>query len=150
MKAAQLANSRDPEDAALLLTSLRRAINAVADYFYPPRDGDVVCRDGKSRKMGRDQYMNRLQEYCAGLIGSSTADNLLDAELGYFAAFGHRLNDIASKGVHASVTPQEARQGLIGFYFFLSNLITRIDKHTPNQADAGSGDPQAARQPTPG
>jgi len=146
MKAAQLANSRDPEDSALLLTSLRRAINAVADYFYPPRDGEVVCRDGKSRKMGHDQYMNRLQEYCAGLIGSSTADSLLEAELGYLAAFGRRLNDIASKGVHSSVTAQEARQGLIGFYMFLSNLITRIEKQAPNQAVEGTGDPQTARQ----
>jgi hypothetical protein len=131
MKAAQLANSRSKEDAALLLTSVRRAMSAVADYFYPPRDGDVICSDGKVRKMGHEQYMNRLHEYCMALVGSSTSDNMLEAEVSHLAAFARRLNDVASKGVHAAVTPQEARQGLIGFYMFLSNMVMRIEKLPP-------------------
>lgn len=127
MKAAELVNSSNPEDAALLLTSVRRAISAVADFFYPSRQGDVVCRDGVTRKMGNEQYMNRLQEYCMGLIGSSTSDELLAAELAHLATFARRLNDVASKGVHAEVEPREAKQGLIGLYMFLSNVITRLE-----------------------
>src|SRR5690606_15233017 len=62
-KATDLLGSKSPEDNALLLTSIRRAIHSVANYFYPPIQSDVKCLDGKTRKMGNDQYLNRLNEF---------------------------------------------------------------------------------------
>lgn len=59
-KAASLITSNDSEDHALLLTAIRRAINSVADYFYPPEAGEVTCLDGNKRLMGKEQYLNRL------------------------------------------------------------------------------------------
>src|SRR5260221_1109368 len=41
-KAAQLAASRDLEDASLLLTEVRRAVKAAADYLYPPTREKVI------------------------------------------------------------------------------------------------------------
>ena len=46
-KAAQLVASNDTEDSSLLLTEVRRAIKAVADYFYPAVTEPVICVDGK-------------------------------------------------------------------------------------------------------
>ena len=40
-KAASLMGSTNSEDHALLLTSVRRAVKAVADYHYPPRPEPV-------------------------------------------------------------------------------------------------------------
>lgn len=49
----------------------------------------------------------------------STSKHLLQAELDYLGKFLSRLNE---KGVHASVTLAEAKQGLVGLYFFLFNV----------------------------
>ena len=118
-KAAELSVSTDLEDASLLLTEVRRALKAVADHFYPPVAGKVTCSDGVERALGKEQYMNRLQEFLAAELAQSTAKDLLRAELDYLTAFLRRLNDMASKGVHASATLTESKQGLVGLYFFL-------------------------------
>lgn len=125
-KASQLINSSDDEDQALLLTTVRKAINAIADYFYPPVNHLVLCKDGKERKMGSEQYLNRLQEYLASNCNDTSADELLEAELDHLVVFARRLNAIASKGVHTSVSSSEAKQGLVGLYMFLFNLIYKI------------------------
>jgi|CXWL01.1.fsa_nt_gi hypothetical protein len=128
-KATNLVESTNPEDSAFLLTAIRRAINSVADYFYPPEKGEVICIDGVSRKMGDDQYLNRLQEFCSKTYKSSTSNDLIKAELDYLMVFARKLNDIASKGVHAEVTSGEAKQGLVGLYLFLSNIIEKMESN---------------------
>jgi hypothetical protein len=124
--AAQLVDSTNPEDSSLLLTQVRRAISVVADHFYPPVDDLVICSDGKKRALGKEQYLNRLQEYLATTFAQSSANELLRAEYEYLAVFTRRLNDVASKGVHDSVDAQEGKQGLIGLYLFLYNLVSRL------------------------
>lgn len=129
-KAAELAASTDPEDASLLLTEVRRALKAAADHFYPPVSGKVTCSDGVERTLGEEQYMNRLQEFLAARLAQSTAKDLLRGELDYLAAFTRRLNEMASKGVHASATLAESKQGLVGLYFFLFNVCQHLSKKT--------------------
>jgi len=131
-KAASLIESENIEDSALLLTSIRRAINAVADYFYPVPENDVKCVDGKIRKMGKDQYLNRLYEFCCVKFQSSTSNDLIQAELDYLMVFAKKLNAIASKGVHAKVTNSEAKQGFVGLYLFLFNIISKLERIDPS------------------
>lgn len=125
-KAVQLSVSAESEDAALLLTEVRRALKAAADHFYPPVDGKTRCSDGVERALGDEQYMNRLQEFLATEFGHSAGNDLLKVELDHLASYMRRLNDVASKGVHAAVTFAEARQGLVGLYFFLFNINQRL------------------------
>lgn len=127
-RASELAGSTLAEDHALLLTSVRRAIKTVADHFFPASDVPRTCSDGKVRVLGDDQYLNRLEEFCSTLPASSSSD-LLKAELAHLSTFARRLNEIASKGVHAEVTSAEAKQGLLGLYMFTSNLISRIEQN---------------------
>ncbi|MCG3113224.1 MAG: hypothetical protein MCM46_15520 [Candidatus Manganitrophus sp. SB1] len=127
-KAASLIGSKEPEDHALLLTAIRRAVKAVADYHFPPQPRPVECRDGVTRELGEEQYLNRLQEFCVSLTPSSSSSKLLQAEMAYLSTFVRRLNDVASKGVHAEVTSLEAKQGLLGLYLFVSNLIAKIEQ----------------------
>ncbi len=126
-KASSLVNSNNTEDFALLLTSVRRAINSVADYFYPPKKGKIKCSDGEERLLGNEQYLNRLFEFCSTIFKSSTSDELIQAELGYLMAFSKKLNEIASKGVHSEVSFSEAKQGLVGLYMLLFNIIQKIE-----------------------
>ena len=135
-KAAQLVDSKETEDYSILLTQVRRAIKAAADFFYPPKLKPVMCADGKKRDLGDEQYLNRLQEYLWTTFEKSSSRDLLRAEFEHLAVFARRLNDVASKGVHADVSSQEAKQGLIGLYMFLYNIILQIQHKLPNQANS--------------
>lgn len=130
-KATQLALSGDTEDCALLLTEVRRAMKSAADYFYPAVASKVLCADGVERAMGDDQYLNRLHQFVADQVKQSTSKEMLQTELDYLTAFIRRLNEMASKGVHGAVTFAEAKQGLIGLYFFLFNLCQHLTKGEP-------------------
>ena len=59
-KAAELAASRDLEDASLLLTEVRRAFKATADFLYPSIAGKATCADGKERELGEGKDSRRL------------------------------------------------------------------------------------------
>lgn len=124
-KASQLIDSNDSEDFSLLLTQVRRAIKAAADYFYPPNSSPVICSNGEERNLGEEQYLNRLQEYLNTFKKSSSRD-LLRAELELLSVFARRLSKVASKGVHSNVKIQDAKQGLIGLYMLLYNIIIQI------------------------
>jgi hypothetical protein len=136
LKAAQLSSSTEEEDAALLLTEVRRALKSAADYFYPPRQDKVICGDGIERTLGEEQYLNRLQEFVSVSFTRATAKELLSEELEHLSAFIRRLNDLASKGVHSAATLVEAKQSLVGLYFFLFNASQRLTQ-TDTQAKAG-------------
>jgi hypothetical protein len=127
-KAASLSESAESEDHALLLASIRRAMKAVADFHAPAVADPVRCQDGETRHLGDEQYLNRLQEFCARQLPAGASTKLLRAELNYLAVFIRRLNDVASKGVHADGSRAEARQGLLGLYLFLSNLIAKLEQ----------------------
>lgn len=125
-KAASLVSSEDSEDHALVLTCIRRAVKAAADFHCPSVEGPVQCADGEVRDLGEEQYLNRLQEYCTGLFGTGSSGSLATAEVKYLSAFLRRLNDVACKGVHSRVSRLEARQGLLAVYMFLSNVIAKL------------------------
>jgi hypothetical protein len=129
-KASDLIGSEQPEDHALLLTAVRRAIKSVADHFFPAVEQPHVCADGKTRTLGDSQYLNRLEEFCHSLVYASSSSELLKAELTQLSVFARRLNDVAAKGVHAEVTATEAKQGILGLYLFLFNLIGRIEQQS--------------------
>lgn len=124
--ASNLITSDSPEDHALLLTAIRRAISSAADHFLPPSENKILCSDGIERELGAEQYINRLGEFCSRLFYKSTSSELFKGELNYFMTFAKKLNEIASKGVHTEVTPLEAKQGLLGLYLLLSNIIERL------------------------
>jgi hypothetical protein len=138
-KAAQLVDSNDPEDCSLLLTEVRRAIKASADFLYAPSNETVVCADGKERVFGDEQYLNRLQEFLATKFGKSSSRDLLRSELEHLSVFARRLNDVASKGVHAEVSPEEAKQGLLGLYMFLYNVTSRLQRESSWQIAQTAG-----------
>lgn len=112
-----------PESGALVLTSVRRALNSVANHFYKPVSGQIRCADGEMRIMDEEHYLNRLKEFISISFNRSTEKELLTAEFLILSVFLTRLNDMASKGVHSDVSKREARQGLISLYSFLSNII---------------------------
>lgn len=135
-RASELVLSNNPEDHALSLTVVRRTVELIADHFYPPAEEPVICSDGKKRHLGEKEYLNRLQEYLGSSFSNSSSNELLKREFDCLATFVRRLNDLASKGVHSEVSSLEARQGIMGLYMFLHNLISKLQNKTPNKGDS--------------
>jgi len=127
LKANELIDSDSSEDLSLLLTQVRRAIKAASDHFYPPESVARVCSDGVERVLGDEQYLNRLHEFVYTRLPRSTSTELLRAEVEHLLVFARKLNDVASKGVHGTVTAAEAKQGFLGLYLFLFNLCQRLN-----------------------
>jgi len=72
--------------------------------------------------------LNRLQEFLVANFSKSSSRELLYAELDYFGVFVRCLNSVASKGVHATVSMSEAKQGLVGLYLFLYNVCSHLQQ----------------------
>lgn len=122
-----------PEEYAEALTSCRRLLLSLADDLFPAQTTDYVGSDGKARKVGVDQYKNRLAAFIDVRVKSEGTRTLLDAELEHLCA---RLNagyDKTNKGVHADVTLEEARLTIIQAYVFIAELA-RLSKMEGNNA----------------
>jgi len=115
---------REGTDEALSasLTSCRRVLNTVADSLFPAQTGEYVGSDNRPRKVGAEQYNNRLLAYADARIASGSTRQLIKTQLGHLAARLDAVYEKACKGVHADVTVEEARMVMIQTYLFLAEL----------------------------
>jgi len=107
------------------LTSCRRLLVTVADSVFPARD---VLVNG--RKVGAENYKNRLLAYIEERLASGSTNSLLEADLSHLAARLDALNDKANKGVHENVTVAETHLVLVETYLFLAEL-GRLSRPSP-------------------
>ncbi|WP_219916608.1 AbiTii domain-containing protein [Cupriavidus pinatubonensis] len=113
-------NSSESRTAAL--TSCRRLLMTVADSLFPPRDTDWIDAGGKPRKVGTEQYKNRLIAYISENVKSEGSASILESDLAYLAARLDAIYEKTCKGVHVDVTKQEARLAVIHTYLFIGEL----------------------------
>jgi hypothetical protein len=78
------AREDDAESKTHALTTCRRILESVADVVYPPRSEPVVDSGGKTRKVGAENYVNRLWMFASEAMSGSTQSKLLLAALGDF------------------------------------------------------------------
>jgi DNA uptake protein ComE-like DNA-binding protein len=118
MSAYERLSSSSSEDWSQALTAARRVIKSVADTIYPPRDttkGD--------RKLGEEQYINRLWAFLDEHAISGSDKDMAKAHVNYLGSFLQRLNDKASKGVHADVSYNEAVKAVLYTYLTLGDIL---------------------------
>jgi DNA uptake protein ComE-like DNA-binding protein len=118
MSAYERLGSTSSEDWSLALTACRRVIKAVADVLFPPTD---ELRNG--RKLGEEQYINRLWAFLDTRLEASSDKDLAKAHVDYLGSFIQRLNDKASKGVHATVSYEEAVRAVLYTYLTLGDIL---------------------------
>lgn len=124
-------NSAESRTAAL--TSCRRLLMTVADSLFPPRDTDWSDASGKPRKVGVEQYKNRLIAYISENTKSESNASILESDLTYLAARLDAIYEKTCKGVHVDVTNQEARLAVIHTYLFIGELAL-CKRSTPSGA----------------
>ena len=115
--------STSTEDWSLALTSCRRVIKEVADAIFPPQKEKI-----NGRLVGEEQYINRLWAFLDQNVVHSSDKDLAKAHVDYLGAFLQKLNDKASKGVHALVTHKEAVRAVLYTYLTLGDILEFADK----------------------
>jgi len=118
MKAYERLSATSSEDWSLALTACRRVIKSVADAIYPATEAEI-----NGRKLGDPQYINRLWAFLDENVPSSSDKDLAKAHVDYLGSFLQRLNEKASKGVHATVTHDEAVRSVLYTYLTIGDLL---------------------------
>lgn len=113
----------DDEALSQALTSCRRILKGVADAVYPAGTSPVVGSDGKTRMLTDDKFIARLHQYCFEAVGGSAADHLLLLQINEIGSRLDRLNDLSSKGVHASVSLEEAERCIVQTYLVIGDVL---------------------------
>ena len=118
MAAYERLSSSSSEDWSHALTAARRVIKAVADAIYPPKK----VNKGE-RPLGDEQYINRLWAFLDENAQSGSDKTLAKAHIDYLGSFLQKLNDKASKGVHAEVNYEEAVRAVLYTYLTLGDVL---------------------------
>lgn len=121
------------ESLSAALTSCRRLLMDVADSVFPAREEEWKDRKGRARKIGIDQYKNRLLAYLADLGESEGSYALLESELEHLASRLDVIYEKTCKGVHVDVSLNEARLAVIHTYLFIGEIAT----YTSHSVDHG-------------
>jgi len=128
------AREDDAESKTHALTTCRRILESVADVVYPPRPEPVVDSGGKTRKVGAENYVNRLWMFASEAMSGSTQSKLLLAALGDFGARIDAVYSQANKGVHANVTQAEVDTCVMQTYLLAGEILRVFE-------DLGKDDP---------
>lgn len=108
----------NPESWAQAVTTCRRIFKDFADAIYPPKDTPV-----KGRKVGEDEYINRLWVFASENIKSDTNKKLIQSEVEYIGRRIDSLYELTCKGTHAEITKDEAERAIIRTYLLIGDLI---------------------------
>lgn len=107
------------------LTSCRRALKSLADRLYPATNNEVTGSDGKPRVLTGDKFISRLWQYLHDR--SSAGARLTQAQVNDLGNRLERLNELSSKGVHATVNADDAHQCVIQTYLLIGDILRVSD-----------------------
>ena len=116
------ASSPDSEQWSNAAAGCRRLIKAAADALRPP--GPNV----NGRKMGDENYINRLVDWVVSQSQSDTYRDTVIADLEFLGKRLDSLTDAGNKGAHAEVTRFEASRYVTGTYLLLGDVL-QLSKH---------------------
>lgn len=117
----------DPEARSQALTSCRRVLKALADAIFAPTSEKKVGNDGISRSLTDDKYINRLLQAVSETLGEHGHGEVLQGALTDLGSRLRALNDLSSKGVHASVTAAEVDTCVIQTYLVVGDVLRIVD-----------------------
>lgn len=116
-------DSGDLEAVAHAATSLRRALCSLADVVFPPRAEPWTDSSGGTRKVGPEQWKNRLIAFYEDGLGKSRASVALP-EINLVAQRMDALSSRLGKGVHDDCELFEIRQ----LYSASWNLVLEVSR----------------------
>ncbi|MFA9466062.1 MAG: hypothetical protein ACERKN_17420 [Velocimicrobium sp.] len=116
-------DSRNSEDWANAIHSCRRILNDFADSIYPPSEVPIMLEGGKTIKVGKDQYINRMIQYISNKSKSNTYASIVGSDLKSIGERIDAVNNAVCKGTHSNLTKNEASRYLIHTYLLISDIL---------------------------
>lgn len=116
-------SSTSGENWANAVHSCRRILLDFADAVYPPGE-NLVLSNGKTVKLGKENYINRLVQFYSEAIESETTKKLVCSDI---KDFGSRLESVykaTNKGTHDEITKQDALRYVMHTYMLLADLLS--------------------------
>jgi hypothetical protein len=110
------------ESRTAALTTCRRLLMTVADPLFAARNEDWIDGSGKARKVGPEQYKNRLLAYLSQTNARDSSQEVVVSGLEHLAARLDAIYEKTCKGVHVDVSEQEARLAVIHTYLFVGEI----------------------------
>ncbi|MFA4955649.1 MAG: hypothetical protein WC556_01585 [Candidatus Methanoperedens sp.] len=107
-----------PESWAQGVLTCRRILKDFADVIYPPKN---ILING--RKVGEEEYINRLWAFTSEKIENDTNGELIKSEIEYIGNRIDTLYHLTCKGAHSKITKDEAERAIIQTYLLIGDLI---------------------------
>jgi len=118
MVAFQAVSSVKPEQWSQALTTCRRIIEGLADMLFPPCD-----KLHGGRKLGKEQYINRLWAYMDAALVSETNKELAKAHVDLLGLWLEKTHKVTNKGVHSKVDRIDAVKAVFHTYLIVGDLL---------------------------
>lgn len=119
--------SKNPENWSNAIHSCRRILKDLADAIYPPTKNIKKGIDGKSHKLGEEQYINRIIEFISQKSESETYNKIVGSHLRFI---GDRLKSIlegSHKGTHTVITDREEANRIVVYtYLLLGDILNLV------------------------
>jgi hypothetical protein len=115
--AFESASSTNPEHWANAASTCRRLLKAAADALRPP--GEEKDR----RKMTDAAYINRLVDWIKSQATSTTAAQMIAADLEYLGRRLDAADQAGHKGAHDEVDRLDASRFVVGTYIVLGDIL---------------------------
>ena len=118
--------SENPENWSSAGLICRRILKDLADAIYPPTKNIEEGIDGKSHKLGEEQYINRIIEFITKKSESETYINIVGSHLRFI---GDRLESIlkgSNKATHAKIDREEANRIVIYTYLLVGDILSLV------------------------
>lgn len=111
-----------PESMSSALTSCRRLLMTIADSIFPPQKEKWIDQKGKERKVGVEEYKNRLLAYIGSDIDGKSSFAIISSEVEHLASKLDAIYEKSCKGVHNDISTKEARLAVVHTYLFIAEL----------------------------
>ncbi len=118
--------SENPENWSNAVHICRRILKDLADAIYPPTKNIKKGIDGKSHKLGEEQYINRIIEFINQKSESETYIKIVGSHLRFI---GDRLESIlkgSHKATHAKIDREEANRIVVYTYLLVGDILNLV------------------------
>ena len=124
-----LGQSEDPERISHVAFGCRRLIKAVADQLFPPQEEQYTPKNGENFKVGKEQFLNRLQAYVDSV--NSPNRKFLVRKIQLLKDLYGEIPESINKGTHSTIRNSDAEMLVIYTYIILGDII--LEKNYVNK-----------------
>ena len=120
--------SSNEEDWSNAAHSCRRLLKSVADVVFPPQKENLKV-NGKSIKLGKEQYINRLIAFVEKNKSSSAYSKVVGSQLAFIGDRLDAVSNAAHKGSHNTLkNKSEAEKYFVYTSLILSDILIFTEK----------------------